>query len=223
MIGELKKMEIAAYGDENFHKLIGHTTVLINPSQYVHRRGIRYNSEGPIGKSGTSPKFSGYEDESVNFEVIYDATGVVPHTVKDFSGIKSSIDRLLKVVYSFNSGAHEPNFVQIAWGSFVFRGRMTDCTITYTLFKPDGTPLRASISLAFNGFSSERDSLLRANLSSPDMSHVIRVKEGDTLPLLCYQVYKDPSLYLEVAEFNGLRELRNLTPGDRLVFPPVIN
>jgi nucleoid-associated protein YgaU len=47
------------------------------------------------------------------------------------------------------------------------------------------------------------------------------VKEGDTLPMLAYEVYGDSAYYLELARVNGLDDFRNLKAGDRIFFPPV--
>jgi nucleoid-associated protein YgaU len=68
---------------------------------------------------------------------------------------------------------------------------------------------------------SKEEEALRANRSSPDMSHLIEVKAGDTLPLLCYRVYRDSSYYLEVARQNKLTDFRDLKPGSKLHFPPL--
>ena len=89
------------------------------------------------------------------------------------------------------------------------------------MFKPSGEPLRARVQLGFIGFMSKEEEALRANRSSPDMSHLIEVKAGDTLPTLCYRVYKDSSYYLEVARVNNMTDFRDIKPGSKLLFPPL--
>ncbi len=56
---------------------------------------------------------------------------------------------------------------------------------------------------------------------SPDLTHRRTVKPGDTLPYLCFQVYGDPRHYLYVAEHNALDDVRRLTVGRVLQFPPL--
>ena len=46
------------------------------------------------------------------------------------------------------------------------------------------------------------------------------VLAGDTLPLLCQQIYGSATHYLQVAAFNGLDDFRVLEPGRELLFPP---
>ena len=57
--------------------------------------------------------------------------------------------------------------------------------------------------------------------SSPDLSHVRVVVAGDTLPLLCNDIYGSPQHYLKVAADNGLDDFRQLIPGQRIVFAPL--
>ena len=60
---------------------------------------------------------------------------------------------------------------------------------------------------------------LRAQRSSPDMTHIVRVRAGDTLPLLCQRIYRDASKYLEIARLNELDGFRALAPGSELQLP----
>ena len=65
------------------------------------------------------------------------------------------------------------------------------------------------------------EAALRANRSSPDLSHMVQVRDGDTLPLLCHRIYNDCGRYLEVAKENKLANFRSLRPGTWLRFPPL--
>jgi hypothetical protein len=47
------------------------------------------------------------------------------------------------------------------------------------------------------------------------------VVAGDTLPLLCFQIYQESKYYVEVARVNGLDDFRNLEPGRQILFPPL--
>ena len=53
------------------------------------------------------------------------------------------------------------------------------------------------------------------------VKHLIEVKAGDTLPLLCYQIYQDCTYYIDVAKINNLTNFRDLKPGIKLQFPPL--
>ena len=59
------------------------------------------------------------------------------------------------------------------------------------------------------------------NPTSPDLTHLRDVKDGDTLPLLVYDIYGDGKFYLEVARVNKLVNFRSLRSATRLSFPPL--
>ncbi len=161
--------------------------------------------------------------EKVSFELVFDGTGVVKQTSrsKKTTSVKDQVRDLNDIIYKYKGDKHEPNHVRLLWGSMIFFGRLTSLTISYTLFKPDGTPLRAKISLSFSGFMSKEEEALRAQRSSPDLTHTFIIRDGDTLPLLCYKVYSDSSLYLQIARKNNLSDFRNLRPGAKIHFPPL--
>lgn len=192
--------------------------VMLNPSSYTYSRGIAYNAGVAQGQSAQRPKFDHYEAEKVNFDIVIDGTGVASVTSAD---VKTQINNLSAIVYQFDGSDHQPDLVRLLWGSFIFFGRLTTMTVEYTLFKPSGEPLRAKVKLAFTRYVGSNEAALRANMSSPDLTHLIEVKAGDSLPLLCYRVYKNSAYYLDVAKANGITNFRNIKPGTVLNFPPL--
>lgn len=195
--------------------------VMLNPSSYSHSYSIGYSKKEAMGQLGSDTKFSGVKPEKVSFDIVIDGTGVVEVPDAASSGVKDQVKNLTDIVYKYDGSNHEPNHVRVLWGSLIFFGRLDTMSVEYTLFKPGGEPLRAKIKLGFSGFMSKEEEALRANRSSPDMSHVIEFKAGDTLPLLCYRVYKDSSYYPEVARANNITNFRDIRPGSKLHFPPL--
>jgi len=219
-LGILKKMQIQAYSDPGFGTKSGEAvSVLINPNKYSQTYSIEYNDCDAIGVNGASPKFQRVSGESMTFELVYDATGVVNLIDTDLS---KQITALMDTVYEYDGTTHEPKYLQLIWGTLLFECRLKKIDINYTLFKPTGTPLRAKVTAEFQSFTDPQTLSEEANNNSPDLTHLITVKDGDTLPMLCHKVYKDSSLYLKVAKANELTHFRNLTPGQQLFFPPIV-
>lgn len=195
--------------------------VQINPSELTHGRTIKYSDMSAHGNQST-PEYDTYGNESLAFNIVFDGTGAVPAAPGDGRrAVADRVEALLGIVYKYQGSEHEPGYVRILWGTLLFDGRLESLSTQYTLFAPSGAPLRAKVDLRFAGFMSSKESALRAGRSSPDLSHVVEVKEGDTLPLLCQSIYGDDSYYPEVARFNRLVQFRKLTPGTRLHFPPL--
>jgi nucleoid-associated protein YgaU len=222
--GSLEKMVVQAYSDDTFKKKVGEFTVTINPASYTHTYQIRYNDVTAQGSSGGSPVFNRTPSDVVTFQLVFDGTGVVPTALPGVlpytgDGIVKQISDFRALVFAYNGNIHSPNFLILSWGTLLFRGRLQSFKVNYTLFKPDGSPLRAKVDVTVKGYNDETELALRANKSSPDLSHVVTVKAGDTLPLLCYGIYGSSEPYIKIAEVNGLSDFRDLHPGQQLLFP----
>jgi Contractile injection system tube protein len=192
---------------------------LINPSGYGHDFSIKYAKNQTLGQAGNEAKFHASQPEKLSLkELVLDGTGAVPGTTKT---VKEQVDALRDAVYTYVGTKHEAPIVQVVWGSLIFYGRVEGLKFDYTLFKPNGEPLRAKISLNFVEFTSAAEIVKEEAQSSPDLTHLVVVKAGDTLPLLCDRIYRDGSYYLEVARINGLTSFRQLQAGSTLRFPPL--
>lgn len=195
---------------------------MINPAGYAHSFSLKYSKNRVLGQPGTETKYNVSQPEKIELkELILDGTGVVKTASNTPISVKEQIELLKKVVYTYVGDKHEAPIVQLKWGSFLFYGRVESLKFDYTLFKPSGVPLRAKVKLTFVEYQSSEEISKEANQSSPDLTHLVEVKAGDTLPLLCYQVYQDSAYYTEVARVNRLTNFRELKPGARLRFPPL--
>lgn len=221
----LVKMKITAWANGDFTGSLGEMEVMINPERYSHSYRICYTDPQAQGSNGGSPKFNKIPSEVVRFELVFDGTGVVPpgkgEPQSPADGITKKIEQFRTLVFNFNGKIHSPKFVTLAWGRLLFNGRLSSLDLTYTLFKPDGTPLRARVGTTFIGYTNEEALAKQANKSSPDLSHLVTVKAGDTLPLLCQEIYGNSACYVQVARANGLTDFRRIAPGTRLLFPPL--
>ena len=234
MSGELIKLKIKAYKDAKFSNEVGDGEFksLLNPDKYSFKYKIESNANQASGTSKSSPKFNKILPEDLNLEFVFDRTGVITdyssprasadNTFRDEGGgIIDDIDKFKKVVFDYNGDEHKPNYLIISWGTLLFKGTLTEMDITYKLFKSDGTPLRATANAKFKGFVEENLRVALENNSSPDLTHIRTVKEGDKLPLMTFRIYGDSRYYLEVAKVNNMTNFRKLTVGQKIFFPPI--
>lgn len=234
MSGELIKLRIKAYKDEQFTEEVGdgEFKTLLNPEQYKFNYKIDQNEDQASGTSATSPRFNKAPPEDLELEFVFDRTGVVvdygksgsadDNTFRDEgNGIIDDIEQFKKVIFDYNGDEHKPNYLIISWGTLLFKGTLSEMDITYKLFKPDGTPLRATARAKFKGFVEDDLRVAKENNSSPDLTHIREVKEGDTLPLMTFRIYGDSKYYLEVAKVNRITNFRKLTVGQKIFFPPI--
>lgn len=234
MSGELIKLRIKAYKDEKFTKKVGdgEFKTLLNPEQYRFNYRIEQNEDQAPGTSTAAPRFNKAPPESLELEFVFDRTGVVVDYGKpgtdggnafrnEGNGINDDIEQFKKVIFDYNGEEHKPNYLIISWGTLLFKGTLSEMEIIYKLFKPDGTPLRATARARFKGFVEDSLRVAKENNSSPDLTHVREVKEGDTLPLMTFHIYGDSKYYLEVARVNRITNFRKLSVGQVIYFPPI--
>jgi len=224
MDGELTKLKIKGYKDERFSQEIadGEFSTLMNPENYRIRYEVSQNQNQAQGTSSTAPRFNKTLPEDLQLDFVFDRSGVIKGFADENGvGIIDDIEKFKKIVLDYNGNQHKPNYLVISWGSLLFKGSLKDMEITYKLFKPDGTPIRANIHATFKGFIEDNLRVARENNNSPDLTHIRVVGEGDTLPLMTFRIYGDSKYYLEVAKANKLVNFRKLTPGQQIFFPPI--
>lgn len=217
---ELKYLKITAYKDNALNSEIGDYTVMLNPETYTQNYAVQYNIEQAPGTPNTTLRFEVSTPQELSFDLVFDGTGVVNYNRTD---LLTEIESFKNVVYTYNGDIHSPNYLKLSWGEAMnFPCRLTSLAITYKLFKPDGTPLRAEAKVSFKEYQDPLVIEMEAKRNSPDMSHIITVVAGDTLPALAYKVYGENGHYLKVATFNQLDNFRKLKPGSKIQFPPLI-
>jgi hypothetical protein len=193
---------------------------MLNPDGLKLQRSIDYNEQQPPDTSSNSPKYKSTPGDSLSFDMVIDCTGVVDSARTNMA---KEIGALEKIIYTYNGDIHRPNYVQIQWGeNTFFKGVLKSFDISYSLFKPDGSPLRAKISLSFNQYLSPSTVKKKDKKASPDVSHLVTVVEGITLPQLCQNTWNDDSYYIQVARYNNLNKFRNLKGVRKLIFPPIL-
>lgn len=222
MGGSLEPLKITGFTDEEFQDKIDGPpyAVMINPESLKWNRRVEYNDDQDPDSSAPSQKYCYTPSDKLSFDIVIDCTGIVD---EKRTNMKTEIDSLEHIIFDFNGEIHRPNYVKIEWGSMItFKGVLETFDTSYTFFKPDGTPLRAKISLSFAGYISTETEKKLDQQQSPDITHLVNVVEGMMLPQLCQKVWKDDSRYVQVARYNDLNKFRDLTGIQKLIFPPIV-
>lgn len=218
----LTKLTISPFKDIKCKTSAGKAfTVMFNPEKYTRTYAIDYSKKKKISGQGRR-KFFGLKPETISLEFVFDTTGVVP-APQSLAGktVPQMLDDFKKTTFKVAGSTHRPNFLQISWGTLLFNCQLHEYTVEHTLFKDDGTSIRAKVKADFLSAVSAEAASQSTKTNSPDLTHTITVKSGDTLPALCNRFYRDPTLYMEVARVNLLTSAFDLKPGTVLQFPPL--
>jgi LysM repeat protein len=207
----------------------------VNPSSMKMSHKIRYNGDGENGTENGQSKavdqlsFKTADPQTLSFELILDGSGVLREKSNNEKTVAQQIEKFKQTCYFYKGDIHEPPYVKILWNgeslmkykNKSYAARLKSFDITYLKFSPEGEPLRAKINASFVGTMDPKTEVKVKENSSPDLTHQITVKAGDTLPMLCQKVYGDRQMFHEVARVNNLLSFRHIEPGTELIFPPI--
>lgn len=216
--GMLEKLMIEAYETPDYSSApIATFRANVNPSEITVAYEMEYDSAQGAGTTNSRMEFKKEKPGDLSLSFFLDGTGA--------DGRKEDVQDmvvLFQTVTGYNGKIHRPNYLKVGWGTLdIKRCVLKSASIAYKLFKPSGVPLRAVITATFTGNSDDQSRVAQAENKSADLTHVHLVRAGDHLPLLCFRIYGDPTLYPRVARFNRLDGFRTLTPGTVLRFPPL--
>ena len=217
----MQTIKISAYTDKDFSRQHGSALELpMEPEQISFGNSIHYRDDRQLGSTGGDIRFEKYGPATLSLKFTIDCTGVVEGTLPGDS-VYDKVNDLADLLYVYNSDGHSPSYVVVTYGELLFKGRLEKMDTKYQLFSSGGVPLRATVSLVFKRFMTGKEERKKFSKQSPDMSRLVTVKEGETLPYLCHRLYGDSLLVREVARFNELDSFRNIPAGTQLLFPPL--
>ncbi len=195
---------------------------LINPNEVNETFDVEYTDEEmiPAGTFKPDLRFVRMKSDTLSITLLIDGSGVID---PDADTAPVQLKKLKDTVLMYEGKKHEPPLVTITWGDAIkqFKGRLQNMTIDYKLFTAAGAPIRADVVMEFKEDTPPKTDAQKRNTNSPDLTHLVRVKAGDTLPDMCQEIYDNPKMYLEIARINGLLNFRNLKPGTDILFPPM--
>jgi hypothetical protein len=198
----------------------------INPETFTKNFKVSVNTERGHGSPGAEVKYKSTAPEELKLEFILDGT----KTMEGYGGdnreyinksVEMQLQDFLHCAYNMDGKIHRPRFLIVFWGSEInFRCVLSNLDINYTLFEPDGRPLRVKINATFLKHKSAAELIEEKKLSSPDLTHYRQVKEGDRLDLMTFSIYNESKYFLQVGNANNLTSVRRVKPGIELYFPP---
>jgi nucleoid-associated protein YgaU len=90
----------------------------------------------------------------------------------------------------------------------------------FTLFSPEGVPLRATLTLTLREYKTLDEQLAQLNLSSPERTHSHVIQRGETLSSIAARFYQQPGDWRFIANANNIEDPRRLAVGTFLTVPP---
>lgn len=192
---------------------------MFNPFEYSVSKSNSFE-EKPKNQSDTPQgEFFKSGAQTLKLNLIFD-------TYEQDSDVSQETNKLWKFMMTKTQEASsqnekiQPPQVAFEWGVFKFVSYITNMTQKFTLFKNDGTPVRANVDVTFTQYTDVND-YPRQNPTSGGgpIERVWQVIAGDRLDTVAAQVYNDASKWRLIAEHNHVRDPLALRPGMQLRIP----
>ena len=91
----------------------------------------------------------------------------------------------------------------------------------FTLFSPDGVPLRATLTVTLREFRRLDQQQHQTNRHSPDRTQAHVVQRDDTLSAIAGRTYGRPDEWRAIADANRIEDPRRVAAGRTLLVPPI--
>lgn len=224
----LRKLVIKSFANRDFtnEDPSRQFTTPINPESFSQTYKVNVDTQTGHGNDGSEARYKSTAPEELRLEFILDGT----RTMEGYGGeqkdyinkpVRDQLADFKKCVYDMDGSIHRPRFLIVHWGSEIdFRCVLSNLDLNFSLFEPNGNPLRIKINATFLRHKSREEILAESRLSSPDLTHYRKVKESDRLDFMTWSIYNDPKYFLQVGKVNALTNIRRLAPGTELYFPP---
>jgi hypothetical protein len=199
-------------------------SVLFNPNAYSFDRSNAYKSTPIPGLSSPLLQFINGEADQLNMELFLDDyTDPKGPTSRDQTAARSVQERLkeLNRLLNIDSDLHAPPHVRFNWGPMEFAAVFEKLGHRVTMFYPDGTPARATLTCAFREYRTLKEQMERPRRESSDKSKRRVILGRDSLWALAAREYGDPAAWPLICAANDLDDPRDIAPGDWLLLPPM--
>jgi hypothetical protein len=196
-----------------------------NPTQYSIAKSNQWTLTPVVGASLGRAQFGGGQARELSVELMFDDGpdgDVTPATDALFKMMEVNP----KLATGHKNQARPPT-VKLSWGRFQsFKAVCRSLTIQFTLFRPDGTPTRATANLALVQVEKDQrsGSGSAARPQNPTTrsdqrlrSHV--VIDGDSLQSIAFHHYGDATGWRRIAVANGIQDPLRLERGRDLMIP----
>ncbi|MFO8009701.1 MAG: LysM peptidoglycan-binding domain-containing protein [Dehalococcoidia bacterium] len=195
---------------------------MFRPKEYTFTKINQWQAGMVAGKNVPKLEFSGGQAMKLDMELFFDTY----ETGKDVR--KKYTDKIWKLMMINPENKDKgnkgwPPQCEFRWGqAWSFKAVITKITQKFTLFLPDGTPVRSTMNVGFQQAAEEGvyPGQNPTTVSKPGYKTRM-VKQGETLDWIAFEEYGDAGKWRFLAEINKLDNPKGLKPGQVLAIAPL--
>jgi nucleoid-associated protein YgaU len=192
-------------------------SVQFNPEEYTLNRETSFAHLTVPGLAAPVVQFVAGQAQTIDMELLVDTTEASPA-----GGPGADVRRLVADVTSLmdiDPDLHAPPPVVFAWGQLTFTSVLTKVSQKYVLFRPDGTPVRARLTVTLSEYRNVELEAKDIKRQTVDYTKLHVVSDGDSLPIIAHREYADATAWRPIALRNGITDPRRLSVGATLAIP----
>ena len=210
-----------------------------NPKEFSLTKTNKWDTKPKSGGGLPDAQFTGSEEQKITLDLLFDDSDAHDGDVRTICG---KLFQMMEVDGTkFSGGAASsggggggdknsgrPPTVEFGWGNLItFKAVCDSLTVQYSLFKPDGTPIRANAKLQLTQVAQAVAKGSGAGNTQPHnpttvgvaglRTHLVR--DGDSLQSIAYAAYGDATRWRAIADANGIDDPTRLRRGSLLTIP----
>jgi len=220
---QLKKATITVLDGSDKDKVI---SVLFNPTEYTFERSNTFKATPVPGLGSPLLQFVNGESDHLSMDLFLDdytdPTGPTSQLQAEEDPLKKRVDDISRLL-EIDRDLHAPPPVRFNWGPFEFSAVIEKLGRKVTMFHPDGSPARVTLSVSFKEYRTLRQQVEDPRRESADKTKRRVVVGRDQLWVIADREYDDANEWVRIAEENDLDDPRDIQPGDWLVLPSMEN
>jgi nucleoid-associated protein YgaU len=220
---QLKKAAITVLDGAMKGKVI---SVLFNPTEYSFERTNSYKSTAVPGLGSPLLQFVNGECDLLSMDLFLDdytdPEGPTSRVKKENDPLGVRLKDITKLL-EIDRDLHAPPPVRFNWGPMEFSAVIEKLGRKVTMFHPDGSPARATLSVTFKEYRTLRQQLENPRRESADKTKRRVVVGTESLWWIAAREYDAAPEWPRIARANDLDDPREIEPGDWLQIPPIEN
>lgn len=187
--------------------------VMFNPEEYTLDVGNSFAEIGIPGREASPIQYVRGNLRTLRMELFFDTYERRPPASQDVRLETRRVTALLQK----EATTKAPPVLLVTWGSLQFKCVLESVNQRFIMFLPDGSPVRARLTVAFKEFEQVDIEIQQGFFIGPPT--VRNIVEGDTLSKLAHEYLGNPGDWREIAELNNIDNPLKLTAGVALIIP----
>lgn len=200
---------------------------LFNPKELSIEKSNQFAEVNIPGLSSPIFQFVRGNARSVTLDLFFDTyeqgTDVRIFTDRitgwDAGSMFSKLPGAAKGLMDIDSDLHAPPVCIFIWGAFIFQCIIERVSKKFTMFLPEGIPVRATLSVTLKEYRAVEVQVKEIAFQSADLTKRWVVTQGDSLWSIAAKEYGSPGDWRRIAEANEIDNPRFLYPGQVLSIP----